>query len=265
MKEDQLMKVDLDRIKRGVLSIAESEAVAEELRRYRLRFQEEKEEHEDCKVRGHVVKKSAPYQALLSIARVSSNSCFLWQSNLNHQHYIRMTISCSQENKSEGYTHLAEGPEIVEIYMSEMQFAQAITSMNCGVGTPVTLDSLCGFSIPGPKNIEDDKAAHQANIKRMALKGLEDLAEIREVINGWATEKKRPTLKEVADVLKSLDIELSRIPSNFAYVESLLNDRMEERVVQAKSEVNAHVQSTVTQLGLQSLEQLRIERKPDAP
>lgn len=258
------MKVDLERIKRGVLSIAESEAVAEELRKYRLRFQEEREEQDECKARGAVVRKYAPYQALISIGRVSSSSCLLWQSNLNHQHYIRLTISCAHENNSDGYSMLMDGPEIVEIYMSEMQFAQAITSMNCGLGTPATLGSLCGFSIPGPQSIEDDKAAHRENIKRMTSKGLEDLAEIREVINGWAKEKKRPTLKEVTDVLKSLDIELSRIPGNFAHIETLLNDRMEERVVQAKSEVNAHVQSTVTQLGLQSLEQLRIEQKPDA-
>jgi hypothetical protein len=92
-----------------------------------------------------------PSFGLVSISRVSG-SRRLFESPFEHQHYITLSISRADRSRTDlHYNHIMPCGEIVEVAMSEVQFAQMVTSLNMGVGTPCTISHLDGEMVKEPE------------------------------------------------------------------------------------------------------------------
>jgi hypothetical protein len=76
---------------------------------------------------------------MIGISRVSGCSGPLFGSSIEHQNTIQITISKAKLDRREYHSDSHyKGSDIVNIEMSQSQFAEAITSMNT-MGTPCTI------------------------------------------------------------------------------------------------------------------------------
>lgn len=90
------------------------------------------------------IKESHESFGMLGFYRSSVTSANLFGSSIKHQHTIRMTLKKAEKGRSLNRDWYSGRGEIVEVEMSQNQFAEMITSMNVGDGVPVTIRRLNG-------------------------------------------------------------------------------------------------------------------------
>src|SRR5476649_1943819 len=90
--------------------------------------------------------------AQISASRVTcgGNGLACYGSKLRHNRYINITISESELIRSINTDRYLAHKQLISVRLTENQFAQFITSMNIGGGTPCTLDRLIMKAIPEP-------------------------------------------------------------------------------------------------------------------
>ena len=92
-----------------------------------------------------------PSYGQLSITRVnSSHHQTLYGSPIKHDSFISMRLHESEVYRENGVERHHAGTCLVEVNMSEAQFAQLITTLNIGGGTPVTISRIDGKNIDRP-------------------------------------------------------------------------------------------------------------------
>lgn len=250
--------VSLDRIEAGDLSSEERESLIQELKMYRDRFKG----HKVVEDRGVGPEKSgrdiyAPYQAVVSFHRTSSSGTVLFESNFEHHHFVRLEISCARLTEHCDRRLVSDDSQIIVVSMSDSQFAELITTMNSGTGVPATIDRLMGYTIDRPEYRNNDSEEHKKLIRKMAEDAIDRIESISAMVKNWVVEKKRPTIKELQELLNVVDVALANTPSNFAFVEDELHRRMEKRIAEAKAEIAGHVEACVSRIGLSSIESLK--------
>ena len=81
-----------------------------------------------------------PAFGVIGVGRVSGHTR-LFGSDFTHHNYISLRISTAKTIESYGVkTSVHSDEQIVEVCLSEVQFARMITSLNMGEGTPCTLE-----------------------------------------------------------------------------------------------------------------------------
>jgi hypothetical protein len=119
-----------------------------------------------------------PSWGLVSVARVGGGASDLFQSDFDPGHFIRLEVR--RAKRKDNWVR-GTGPDLIEIDLTPMQFAEMVTTMNMGEGTPCTIRRLPGERIEGPERQTD------AAPRRVADEFAEDLRELRQ----FATEASR--------------------------------------------------------------------------
>lgn len=178
----------------------------------------------------------------------------LFDSALQHHGYITLKVVRAEMHDGIGGNGsiMLRGPSIVEVCMSETQFARAITSMNMGSGVPCTISRVEGTSIPDPP-VTDIRSEHLRALDHANEENVARLRDVADTLEKMHAAKARPTLKEVEkmhrDIMQSLDY--YRVNSQF-YVEQVA-ERMEAMIDDAKTEVEAHAVNVVNRLGMEAI------------
>lgn len=199
-----------------------------------------------------------PAYGLVSISRASGHTA-LFDSPIHHHHFIRLTISTAtlHRNLHRNWFHPID--ELIEINMSEAQFAQAITSMNT-VGTPCTLFRYIDPYTKGwtrPKlelaNPEHDTYEHEI---KAALKDIVSL--VKDTINQLDTAlKKTPVRKTDMHVVKdSLTKILQDLADNLPFIQCSFVETMEKVTQKVKTEIFATAEAVIRERGLNSIKDL---------
>ena len=198
------------------------------------------------------VKRSHPSYALLRFSKVSGQAN-LFESEINHQHYISMTISTADVNEEDSYRSYSPKEQLIEISMSEMQFSRAITSMNYASGVPVTLHRIEGNLLPEPPMKKSELELHRDRLDRVKdqIRDVVDnpLSKLRE----WRENKKRPTLKEMDQLIHDMECLRNNAGSNAEFAHTLLQEAMEDQVAASKTELDGYIRHAITSAGLQNI------------
>ena len=191
-----------------------------------------------------------PAYGQISCCRVSGNMS-LYDSDFKHQHHVRIRICTSEHvrNLSNDWHH--ERGQLMELAMSESQWAHFITSMNVGGGSPCTLTYIQGKGmipqLPSPKPMterfaKEIKASMEDNLSR--LKDLEDKI---------AALDKPMGKKEMAELGKSINLIRGSLVGSTKFIADQFDEHVEGTVNKAKTEINAYVLNNVVKAGLQSI------------
>lgn len=188
-----------------------------------------------------------PCFAQISASRMSGTSV-LFGSEFRHHHSIRLTVHASAMHRQLSRDwHHTRGLPLVEVEMSENQWATFVSSLNVGGGVPCTLRyarSGPTEQVPGlPKPIRPQ--AQFRKELRAHLDGME--AGVSSIRNKLAGVKMTKADRAETD---SLVVTMERdVKSSIEFIFSQFAEHMEEVVERAKSEVNAHALNTQLRLG----------------
>jgi hypothetical protein len=182
---------------------------------------------------------------VMNISRFSSShDAVFFGSSIRQNHGISLEISHAELHRSDlHYDSYFGKKHIIRVEMSPTQFADAITGLNIGAGTPVTIDWLEGKKMEPPP-FESKVEQFQQEFKDVAKKIGQEFDEVI----ARAMSKKYPQ-----SFIKELDLLRGRVTSNFPFLNRQFNEQMEKTVKEAKGAVDAFVTSSIQHYGLEAL------------
>jgi hypothetical protein len=183
----------------------------------------------------------------ISASRVSGGA-FLYGSDFQHQHFIKVSISHSVLNRSLSRDWPFAGKEITEVWMSEAQWATFVSSLNVGMGVQCTLRHINHNAIPmlsGVPKRHDQFRAEAAARMQIASDQLKDL--------GAEIQSSSLSQKAKNELIGKLNMAQMNMIDNIGFVAKQFSEHIETTVEAAKVEVNAYIQGTISRAGLTAL------------
>ena len=193
-----------------------------------------------------------PAFACIRASRVSG-SANLYDSDFRHQHYVTVTIAKSEMVRSlSNDWHHGRG-ELIEVALSESQWAHFVSSMNVGSGSPCTLTRAWGPDgyhmvpeLPDPKPMTEKFAKEIKHSMSENCIKLRTLA--AEIAAGGAMSKTRAN--EIAKVVDHISQSLT---GTTKFIADQFDEHVERTVDKAKTEINAYTMNAVVKAGLTAL------------
>lgn len=200
-------------------------------------------------------------QGMVKLSKVkSSHPVNLFGSRVPVESTIRLRVQQGLLHRELNYDkYSARGETIIEVEMSELQFAEMITSVGQGDGVPVTLRNLNGVTLQEP--------VYESEMETFSKEFSKEMAEISRAIKALTMETKdrlndsKPLNKtERQDIISTLEGVEQFFRSTAPYMERTFNENMtrtmnevmmsikaltvpENTLINAPDKSSAHVQS----------------------
>ena len=199
-----------------------------------------------------------PAYGSISASRVTGAS-MLYGSDFEHQNTVRVRIGPAtwRRNLNQDWHH-GSLSSYIEVELSEAQWATFVSTLNSGSGTPCTITERDGRLVPGlppPDPKQDVFKAEVAGKLNHALQVLnEALAAIdAESLSGAAKTRLKAKVEKAKQELKD----------NLPFVIDSFGEHVEDKIEEAKVEIEAHLQHAIVTRGLQALEGARPVALPE--
>jgi hypothetical protein len=193
-----------------------------------------------------------PSFALMGFTRQTSNKgAALFGSSLKHENTITMKIVPAKwirENGSDWYFR-SGGKSLIEVEMSQAQFAQIITSANIGDGQPVTVRSYNGKKIDLP-SIENKRRMIEDDFQKVTDGLVEKYEKMMEEALDILDNKKTISKSDREKIRKGYELVAREIGSNIPFMTTLFNEEMDKVVSEAKMEVESFIQTRMKDVSL---------------
>lgn len=212
------------------------------------------ERHASSMPDDNAYKLTHPAFAQIRASRVSGNRT-LYGSDFDHHNYIEITLKRSEWNRTLHHDWFFGRDELYTVALSEMQWANFVSAMNVGDGTPCTMvrDKDVGL-YPGVL-ITDRTEQFADEVRDQTKDAITDLRELIDAIDASGLSKtKAEGLKAKAQ--KALRTFQDHLP----WAEKQFRKHMENSVEKAKAEVAAYANAVIRGAGLTAIEQQRSGR-----
>ena len=204
-------------------------------------------------------KETHPAYGVIGISRVAGRAS-LFNSATVHQHYISLTIKEASRNIDGTREFVMGHKELINISMTEAQFAQMITQPNQGDGVSCTVRHVHGdqdygnrWGRPEPPDPEPflkkfkKEAGDRGEMISASLKSAKDLVE------GLIDGSKNPTKANLAALKASLADARLQFDRNMPYVLEMMEETMEDRMATAVVEFESYVSQSLQAKGLEHM------------
>jgi hypothetical protein len=192
---------------------------------------------------GEDYREDHPAYGMIGASRVSATpGANLFGSDFRHGNYVVISIHRASLSRGlSGDHHRAEGVDLIEVALSEAQWASFVSAMNVGHGVPCTIQVENGKWLPQIERDGGDRRTQLNDEVRQTLAdALDELARLRDD----APSKKYRDRVEQA---------MQQIRSNLPFVISRFDEHAETTVEKAKMEVNAYVTQSLQRAGMTAL------------
>lgn len=185
-------------------------------------------------------------------------------SELPQGHYIQMTLQESevQRTLSQDWYH-GHGEVLAQVRMTSGQFAEMITSLNQGSGTPCTVEIVGGEKMePLPTQESAKELTHREFQERMSefAKTINEKQSLAKEL----VKKKTLSKQDIHDLTHHIEWLSAEISKNIPYFATCFQETMDKVVFDAKTEVENAIQHKISVLGLNALhEQNKLIEPPN--
>lgn len=211
-------------------------------------------------MRDDEVRETHPSFGLVSFSRVSCTpACNLFGSSIMHGNYIELRIHEAEKIRNLNYNRYHPNKEYISVMLSPSQFAEAITSMNCGVGVPCTIGTLYGERIdPCPEHNERQvfEKEFEDKVKKIMGEVLTLLNDTNKILDAKGPVK----AADKAAIKAKVEKVYRDVRFNLPFVQSQFNEAVDNTVKEAKAELEAFHISRVIAYGMEAIQN---ETKPN--
>ena len=184
--------------------------------------------------------------------RRNSNGTQFYGSELPQDHYISMEVHHSEIQRELTQDRYYNRGKILRIRMSSGQFAEMLTSMNCGIGVPCTIESIMGEKIePLPFQESRKEFVHRKFEDRMKMFG--DKIRERQTKAKELVKKKTLSKADMHELQMHLEWLTGEVESNIPFFAKCFQETMDKVVFEAKTEVENAIQHKINVIGLNAL------------
>lgn len=196
-----------------------------------------------------------PSFAQIKASRVSASGrgIHLYDSDFKHNHFITIEINTSELRRGLNRDWHRERNHIVELAMTESQWATFVSSLNVGSGVPCTLQNLNGKPVPGLPAPKKQNEQFHYEMLDLLKDTLQDVETLRQKIEESSLSKtKKEEINRIADKIGR------ELKKNLPYVANSFGRHMENMFEKAKQEIHGYIGSTLQRIGIKNAE----EKKP---
>jgi hypothetical protein len=189
-----------------------------------------------------------PAYGMIGASRVSGNAR-LFGSDFKHQHFITIRIHKAELHRglSRDWAHARN--QLIEVSLSEAQWATFVSSMNVGFGVQCTIENTqVDGELPGIAGAVQRKSQFSAELAQTMQGAQEALDALEKNIleSSLGMRAKEALRKECEQVRR-------RIGGSVQFVADQFSEHMEDITEHAKIEVNAYATNLLQRAGLQSV------------
>lgn len=175
---------------------------------------------------------------LVRAGRLSGTTTRLFDSEVGHQHWVRVAVSRCSRKRDLAHDWKHEEKLLVEFDMSMAQWGAFVSSFGQGTGVPATL-SWFGGPVPG---VADEVSRIAVSVKEVRESGKEAVAKVQAAHAALSEAFERGAgKKEMRGLLRDLDIAVQHAPANMAFTAKSLGEHVENVVTKARADVEAMV------------------------
>lgn len=213
---------------------------------------------------GDSVRRTHPAFGMIGAARYTTRGATMFGSPIRHNAGVSITVHTAVENLMlHGEWHHAQDI-LVQVNLSEAQWASFVSTLNVGSGVPCTIDYRRGGELQQAPGIDDESFTEkrEADIERSVARDMEKLTEAYQAL--VKLSKKQSIAKRDLEPILTLMIQaVGHAPGNYAFAAKRVTEHTEAAVTAAKAEIT----SFVTQMAMrfpqiaETAPQLQIEEK----
>ena len=189
---------------------------------------------------------------MISLNRSYGSEQYLFGSSIPHDNVITLTIREGEVDRTLNKDWFSGKRRLIQVNMSESQFAELITSFGQGDGVPCTLREVMGER-KEECPFENKRMQFENEIKEHIEEIHSDTEKLIKEVAYLFNEKKtlnKADKEKVIDLLNKINRE---IKSNTPFIMSQFNEQMDKTVKEAKGEVEAFTQNKMHSLALDAL------------
>lgn len=196
---------------------------------------------------------TAPSWGMIGASRCQGGAQ-LFQCDVQPNNFIKITIKKAEKARDLHRDWVHGTDHICEVWLSPTQWAEFLTTMNCGDGVPCTLrfTQTDGFIDQTPEDNKLDLLIQERNETiDNTLEEIQNLIDsIRELI------KNKKISKAIGeDLCYKLSLSLSNlVGSNAEYLKKCIKEEVQDITQQAKANIQAFVEHKIYTTGLQELQ-----------
>lgn len=186
---------------------------------------------------------------LVGVSRRTGDPVPLFGSSIRHQNYVALTIKRAERDRDLHRDWYYGHEHLIEIEMSNTQFAEMITTMNMGGGVPCTIRYVGYERMEDPPSIEQRKIFEdefKADMQKVGNKISSAVKKAEELLSSRGVLKKAER-HEIVSLLKSISQDIN---SNMPFVQTQFNEAMNKTVLEAKNEVDGFITNKIISLGI---------------
>lgn len=189
-----------------------------------------------------------PAFAQINVSRVSGHA-YLYGSDFTHHSSVRITISESELSRHLNNDWPFPKREIIEVEMSEAQWAAFVSSFGLGSGPQCTIRHRDGKEVPGIP-LRDEGAEFG---REMSDQSKDALAALKRAADAVVNAKM--SKKDAQAILAGIQKAAQEIGVNADFVKECFDRHMENRVQKARTEIDAYFQNVIRSAGITALQQ----------
>lgn len=199
-----------------------------------------------------------PSYGILHINRTTSTGAVRLFGSPLATHYGTIRLTVSKGKWIHGLHHdryFGMNKDFIEIEMSAAQFADAITSLNIGSGTPCTIRYVDGKRVENPPDHATEAEHIRDNFEDSLGKYAEKAHTYRKKIEELTSKL---SAKAKDEIRIALDVMEQQLTSNVPFVVKQFQEATTRVTTAAKAEVEAFVTGVVRAAGLASIAEGRL-------
>jgi len=176
-----------------------------------------------------------PGFGMIKANRVSSSGgVSLFDSEIKHQHFVSITLSGATRKRELNRDWIYERDQIIEVWLSEAQWAQLVSSMNAG-GTPMTIHRDATGALVPEIPFEPRLGLSRQEVHDTVAKLLDDIKK------KLAHVEEKPSKANIT----ALHHAVANAVANADYAVKTMDEHTEKSVAKARADIEAIVANAV--------------------
>ena len=190
---------------------------------------------------------------LVQFNKLNGQFTNLFGTNVDSGTAIALRIKRGAVKRDLNRTWYGEEEELIEVILSPNQFSELLTTMNCGVGVPCTIQHVAGKRAEAPplepNELDRVKTEFAGKCKELDSKMNDFGQEIVKIL-----EKKSINKGDRNQIINHLKMLHREVGANFPYVLECFQESAEEITQEAKSVVDSFVGTAIHNAGIKAIE-----------
>lgn len=200
-----------------------------------------------------------PSFGMLSFNRTHGGHSNLFGSSIQHNDTIHMVLKEGVVIRGLNDDRYVGEDEILEVEMSQSQFAELITSINVGTGIPCTIKYLRGKGRINEADFINKRQQITNEFKESMNERMSDAKEFYDEVKELFTTKKSIGKGDREMILRRLANVTQGMESSSKFIFDQFQNQIDKTITEAKGEIEAFAQNKINAIAQQAL----VEQKED--